>query len=73
MTDPNILQSFFLIFSGAALVATLALYTRQPMLIALYCARLFGGALRYRSGGRHRAAGRYRRNRHYFSALFGRV
>ncbi len=34
MTDPNILQSFFLIFSGAALVATLALYTRQPMLIA---------------------------------------
>ena len=34
MTDPNILQSFFLIFSGAVLVATLALYARQPMLIA---------------------------------------
>lgn len=29
-----IFQSFFLIFSGAAVIATLALYTRQPLLVA---------------------------------------
>jgi Kef-type K+ transport system membrane component KefB len=34
MPDTDILTSFFLIFSGAAIVATVALYTRQPMLIA---------------------------------------
>ena len=27
--------SFFLIFSGAAVLASVALYTRQPLLIAL--------------------------------------
>lgn len=30
----SLFQSFFLIFSGAALVASLALYTRQPLLVA---------------------------------------
>lgn len=34
MTGPEILHSFFLIFSGAAMIATVALYTRQPMLVA---------------------------------------
>ena len=34
MTGPEILHSFFLIFSGAAVIATVALYTRQPMLVA---------------------------------------
>ncbi|MFK7913189.1 MAG: cation:proton antiporter [Pseudomonadales bacterium] len=34
MHEPGIIESFFLIFSGAALFAALALYTRQPMLIA---------------------------------------
>lgn len=30
----GIIESFFLIFSGAALLATLALFTRQPLLVA---------------------------------------
>ena len=34
MADTDILTSFFLIFSGAAVVATAALFTRQPMLVA---------------------------------------
>ncbi len=34
MADPDILTSFFIIFSGAAVIATAALYTRQPMLVA---------------------------------------
>ena len=34
MNDTNILQSFFLIFGGAAVIATTALYLRQPMLVA---------------------------------------
>lgn len=34
MADTDILTSFFLIFAGAAVVATAALYTRQPMLVA---------------------------------------
>ena len=34
MTHPNLIDSFFIIFSGAALLATLTLYTRQPMLVA---------------------------------------
>lgn len=34
MTDAHILQSFFLIFSGAAVIATAALGSRQPMLVA---------------------------------------
>ena len=32
--ESNLFQSFFLIFSGAAVIATLALYTRQPLLVA---------------------------------------
>ncbi len=32
--DSSLFQSFFLIFSGAAVIATLALYTRQPLLVA---------------------------------------
>lgn len=34
MPDSHLLQSFFLIFAGAALLATLALYGRQPLLLA---------------------------------------
>lgn len=34
MQDANIASSFFLIFTGAAVVATAALYTRQPLIIA---------------------------------------
>ena len=34
MNDTEILQSFFLIFGGAAVIATTALYLRQPMLVA---------------------------------------
>lgn len=34
MADTDILTSFFIIFSGAAVIATAALYTRQPMLVA---------------------------------------
>ncbi|MEM1436438.1 MAG: cation:proton antiporter [Pseudomonadota bacterium] len=34
MHDAAIIQSFFLIFSGAAILAAAALYTRQPFLIA---------------------------------------
>ena len=34
MVHPNLIDSFFLIFSGAAVLATLSLYTRQPMLVA---------------------------------------
>lgn len=32
--EGHLFQSFFLIFSGAAVVASLALYTRQPLLVA---------------------------------------
>jgi Kef-type K+ transport system membrane component KefB len=32
--DSHLFQSFFLIFSGAAIIATIALYTRQPLLVA---------------------------------------
>lgn len=32
--EHTLFQSFFLIFSGAAIIATLALYTRQPLLVA---------------------------------------
>lgn len=31
---PGIIESFFLIFTGAAVLATAALYTRQPLLVA---------------------------------------
>ena len=34
MADPHLLESFFLIFAGAALLATLALFGRQPLLVA---------------------------------------
>ena len=34
MADSQILESFFLIFTGAALLATVALYGRQPLLLA---------------------------------------
>lgn len=34
MAETSLFQSFFLIFSGAALVASLALYGRQPLLVA---------------------------------------
>ncbi|MEM7000325.1 MAG: cation:proton antiporter [Pseudomonadota bacterium] len=34
MPHAGIIESFFLIFAGATLIATLALYTRQPMLVA---------------------------------------
>ena len=34
MADPQLLESFFLIFAGAALLATLALYGRQPLIVA---------------------------------------
>ena len=34
MNDTDILQSFFLIFAGATVIATTALYLRQPMLVA---------------------------------------
>ncbi len=32
--DASLFQSFFLIFTGAAIIATVALYTRQPLLVA---------------------------------------
>ena len=32
--EASIVHSFFLIFAGAAVVASIALYTRQPMIIA---------------------------------------
>lgn len=32
--EGNLFQSFFLIFSGAAIIASLALYSRQPLLVA---------------------------------------
>jgi Kef-type K+ transport system membrane component KefB len=32
--ETSIFQSFFLIFTGAAVIASLALYTRQPLLVA---------------------------------------
>ena len=34
MLSTGIVESFFLIFAGAALLATVALYTRQPLLVA---------------------------------------
>jgi Kef-type K+ transport system membrane component KefB len=34
VAETSLFQSFFLIFSGAALLATLALYGRQPLLVA---------------------------------------
>ncbi|MCO1336474.1 cation:proton antiporter [Microbulbifer sp. OS29] len=34
MADSSLFQSFFLIFSGAAVVASLALFGRQPLLVA---------------------------------------
>ena len=34
MPHIGIVESFFLIFSGAAILATFALYSRQPMLVA---------------------------------------
>jgi Kef-type K+ transport system membrane component KefB len=39
----SLFQSFFLIFSGAAVIATIALYTRQPLLVAyIVLGALFG-------------------------------
>lgn len=32
--QPGVIESFFIIFTGAALLATVALFTRQPLLIA---------------------------------------
>jgi Kef-type K+ transport system membrane component KefB len=32
--SPDIVQSFFLIFTGAAILATVSLYTRQPLIVA---------------------------------------
>lgn len=37
MEPDSLLFSFFLIFTGAALVSTLALYLRQPLLVAYIC------------------------------------
>ena len=34
MTEHNVIFSIFLIFSGAAVLATLALYARQAMIVA---------------------------------------
>ena len=34
MPHTGIIESFFYIFAGAAVLATAALYTRQPMLVA---------------------------------------
>ena len=34
MHSTGVIESFFLIFAGAALVASAALYTRQPLLVA---------------------------------------
>lgn len=34
MSDQPLIFSFFLIFSGAAVIASMALYTRQPLLVA---------------------------------------
>ena len=34
MPHTGIIESFFFIFAGAALLATVALYTRQPMIVA---------------------------------------
>ncbi|MGH8534514.1 MAG: cation:proton antiporter, partial [Gammaproteobacteria bacterium] len=34
MTGENIVFSLFLVFTGAAILATLALYARQAMLVA---------------------------------------
>lgn len=34
MTEHSVVFSFFLIFTGAAILASLALYTRQPLLVA---------------------------------------
>jgi len=34
MTDQSLVFSFFLIFTGAAIIASVALYTRQPLLVA---------------------------------------
>ncbi len=34
MDSPDLVTSFFLIFTGAAVLATLALFTRQPLLVA---------------------------------------
>jgi Kef-type K+ transport system membrane component KefB len=49
MDSSAITFSFFLIFSGAALFATLALYTRQPLIIAYIalgaCIGPFGASL----------------------------
>jgi hypothetical protein len=41
MEDTSFTFAFFVIFSGAAVLATIALYTRQPLLIAY----IFLGAL----------------------------
>ncbi|MDC0640701.1 cation:proton antiporter, partial [Porticoccaceae bacterium] len=32
--DHHVIQIFFLIFSGGAVLASLALFTRQPLLVA---------------------------------------
>lgn len=41
--ESSLFQSFFLIFTGAAIIATMALYTRQPLLVAyIVLGALFG-------------------------------
>jgi Kef-type K+ transport system membrane component KefB len=43
LDSSEVVQSFFLIFTGAAVLATLALYTRQPLLVAyIAIGALFG-------------------------------
>ncbi|MEH6575710.1 MAG: cation:proton antiporter [Amphritea sp.] len=47
MVEQNLVFSFFLIFTGAAVLATVALYTRQPLLVAYIVLGAFLGPYGY--------------------------
>ena len=73
MNDTDILQSFFLIFGGAAVIATTALYLRQPMLVAYIALGALAGPFGLALWMTQRFPFWYRRDRHHFSVFSRRI
>jgi len=67
--DHHLIQLFFLIFSGAAVVASIALFGRQPLLVRLYSARRSDGSPWTWLGHRCRPDRRDRQHWYYISTL----
>ena len=70
MTGQDILYSFFLIFSGAAVIATCRLVHASAHAGRLYCLGRIGRPLWHGLCKRYRAAGWHRGNWHHLPAVF---